>query len=231
MRDSRTPSVVVIDSGETIFDETRTWSIWADRLGIPVFTLFVTLGGVLAQGRPFHDVFGRFQHGFDLDTELKARSAAGVPHVIEASDLYPDVRPALEQLRVAGIRTVLASNLTGEGEDAVQRIGLPIDHILGSSQLGYANREPEFYRRLCTLLDVTAQDVLYVSHRIDTALPAARAAGLTGLYLQRGPIAHIMLGTPADAAETRRIRLLTELPQQLGTASGIVSADQQETAR
>ncbi|HET7082723.1 MAG TPA: haloacid dehalogenase, partial [Candidatus Limnocylindria bacterium] len=39
---------VILDVGETIIDETRVWSIWADMLGIPRLTFLAGFGAVLA---------------------------------------------------------------------------------------------------------------------------------------------------------------------------------------
>ena len=46
--------------GETIIDETRVWSIWADMLGIPRLTFLAGFGAVLARGGEHRDVFELF---------------------------------------------------------------------------------------------------------------------------------------------------------------------------
>jgi len=206
---------VVLDSGETLFDETRTWSVWAERLGVPPFTLFVALGGVLAQGRPFHEVFDRFEPGFDYAAELDARSLRDRPHVFTAADLHPDVVGALTALRDRGVSVFVAGNYTPEGVAAVRALGLPVAGVLASCELGARNDEPAFFERVLKHLQLPAGAALYVSHRLDTALPSARLVGLRTLYLQRGPIAHILLGTPADRRERTRIRDLAHLPPLL----------------
>ena len=41
---------VVFDVGETLVDETRVWSTWADVVGIPRLTFMAVLGAVIARG-------------------------------------------------------------------------------------------------------------------------------------------------------------------------------------
>ena len=41
---------VCLDVGETLIDETRVWSIWADVLGIPRLTFMAAFGAVVARG-------------------------------------------------------------------------------------------------------------------------------------------------------------------------------------
>ena len=47
---------VVFDVGETLVDETRAWSDWADWLGIPRLTLFAVLGAVIAHGQDHREL-------------------------------------------------------------------------------------------------------------------------------------------------------------------------------
>ena len=50
---------VVFDVGETLIDETRIWSRWADRLGVPRFAMLGLLGGMAAMDRPHGDATTR----------------------------------------------------------------------------------------------------------------------------------------------------------------------------
>jgi phosphoglycolate phosphatase-like HAD superfamily hydrolase len=51
---------VVFDVGETLVDETRTWTSWADWLGIPRLTALAMLGAAIARGQhhlaPFREM-------------------------------------------------------------------------------------------------------------------------------------------------------------------------------
>ena len=41
---------VCLDVGETLIDETRIWSVWADVAGISRLTLMAALGATIAGG-------------------------------------------------------------------------------------------------------------------------------------------------------------------------------------
>src|SRR5207247_4057306 len=51
---------VVLDVGETLVDETRVWSSWADELRIPRLTFMAGLGAVIARGGNHPEVFAMF---------------------------------------------------------------------------------------------------------------------------------------------------------------------------
>src|SRR5450756_841754 len=70
---------VVFDVGETLIDETRLWTAWADRLGLPRLTFLAALGAVIARGGDHRTVFGLFRPGFDVDAVQARRRAAGAP--------------------------------------------------------------------------------------------------------------------------------------------------------
>src|SRR5206468_832176 len=68
---------VFFDAGETLFDETRSWSAWADWLGVPRLTLLASLGVVLARGEHHTKAFELVRPGIDIERERAAREAAG----------------------------------------------------------------------------------------------------------------------------------------------------------
>jgi hypothetical protein len=48
---------VCLDVGETLVDETRIWSIWADMVGVARLTFMAMLGAVIARGGQHREVF------------------------------------------------------------------------------------------------------------------------------------------------------------------------------
>src|SRR5574338_365759 len=52
---------VCLDVGETLIDETRIWSLWADELGVPRLTFLAALGAVIERGGEHRDVFQIFE--------------------------------------------------------------------------------------------------------------------------------------------------------------------------
>ena len=95
---------VMFDVGETIVDETRVWSTWADVVGIPRLTFMAVLGAVIARGGAHQEVFAELgldhweRHRDDLEAAYGGFTDA---------DLYPDVRPALNGLHAAGYRLAI----------------------------------------------------------------------------------------------------------------------------
>ncbi|MEV1204545.1 hypothetical protein [Microbispora rosea] len=63
---------LVFDVGETLIDETRIWSRWADRLGVPRLTFMGVLGGMAALDRSHREAFELIRPGIDLDAEIDA---------------------------------------------------------------------------------------------------------------------------------------------------------------
>ena len=57
---------VVFDVGETLIDETRAWTAWADHLGVPALTFLGVLGGAIQRGEDHRTPFRVFAPGLDL---------------------------------------------------------------------------------------------------------------------------------------------------------------------
>src|SRR5690242_7751566 len=51
------PRWVCLDVGETLIDETRVWSVWAETLGIPTMTFLAAFGAVVDRGLDHASVF------------------------------------------------------------------------------------------------------------------------------------------------------------------------------
>ncbi|HEY7737747.1 MAG TPA: haloacid dehalogenase, partial [Candidatus Limnocylindria bacterium] len=98
---------VVFDVGETLVDETRVWSAWADVVGVPRLTFMAVLGAVIARGGAHQEVFAALgldhweRHRDDLEAAYGG---------FREEDLYPDVRPAMAALRAAGFRLGIFGN-------------------------------------------------------------------------------------------------------------------------
>ena len=69
-----TVRAVVFDVGETLVDETRIWSAWADLLGVPRLTFFGVLGGVIARGGDHREPFRLFSRPKESRAAVGARS-------------------------------------------------------------------------------------------------------------------------------------------------------------
>ena len=87
---------------------------------------------------------------------------------------------AVRQVRDAGYRTALLTNISREGE-AIFRNLFPVDElfdvVIDSSKVGMRKPDPEIYRLTCSLLGVAPERCLF----IDDLLCNVEAAGALGM--------------------------------------------------
>jgi HAD superfamily hydrolase (TIGR01662 family) len=207
-------STYVFDVGETLVDETRHWQRIADRIGVPRFTLFGVLGGVIEQDRDHRDVFKYF--GVDLDALSREIDAENNPDDdMRTEDFYPDAIPTLKALVAAGHRIALAANQPARAQLALEGLGLPVDFVATSSKWGVAKPSPEFFARVIAEAGVAARDIIYVGDRLDFDVRPAKAAGMQAVLIRRGPWGHLHAERPGSAAADRIIDSLAELRDPL----------------
>jgi HAD superfamily hydrolase (TIGR01662 family) len=176
---------VCLDVGETLIDETRIWSIWADELGVPRLTFLAALGAVIARGGEHRDVFPMF--GAD-DWQLRMASVEGAYGGFAAEDLYPDALPALAALRDAGYRVAVVANQPAARSDELRGIGLEADVLAMSEEMGVAKPDAAFFARALELMgSPDPASVAYVGDRIDNDVRPAAAAGMRAVWIRRGP--------------------------------------------
>lgn len=198
---------VVFDVGETLIDETRIWSRWADRLGVTRFTLLGMLGGMAALDRPHSDVFELLRPGFDLEAEQEAwkrDDPDGLRVNFDADDLYPDVRPGLAALRDLGYELIIAGNQPPQAYDALAAMDLPVDAIHTSDGWGVAKPAPEFFAKVVAVSGREPEEILYVGDRLDNDVRPAGAAGMRTALIRRGPWGHLHAARP-EAAEADHV--------------------------
>lgn len=211
-----TLKAVVFDVGETIVDETRAWSAWADWLGIPKLTFLAVCGAVIASGNPNHrEPFRTFRPGLDLAEELGKREAAGVGDRITAEDLYPDAIPCLRAVHDAGYRIGVVGNQPARAEVALAGFGLPLDLVGSSASWGVEKPDVRFFQRIAAELALPPGEIAYVGDRVDNDVRPAAAAGMLAIFVRRGPWAWIQAPAddPPEAALT--VNSLAELPAAL----------------
>lgn len=206
---------VVFDVGETLVDETRAWSEWADYLGIPQLTFLAGLGAVIARGGDHTEVFELFRPGLDMPAVLTDPAAGELRDTVRADDLYPDAMPCLAALATAGYRLGVVGNQPS-GAEAIFRDGsVPIELVASSATWGVAKPDLAFFARILAELDLPPGEVAYVGDRLDNDIGPAARAGMVAVFIRRGPWAWIQAGRtdPPDAAIV--IESLVELPGAL----------------
>jgi len=206
---------VVFDVGETLVDETRAWSGWADWLGIPRFTFLAVSGAVIERGGDHREPLEIFRPGMNLDEESRKREQAGQGDLVTVDDLYPDAAACLQALHDAGYRIGVVGNQPAPAAAALADLGLPIDLLATSSEWGVHKPDPRFFDRIAAEFGLPASEIAYVGDRVDNDVRPAAAAGMVAVFLRRGPWAWIQAprDDPPEAALT--IATLAELPAAL----------------
>jgi FMN phosphatase YigB (HAD superfamily) len=167
----------------------------ADAAGVPPLTLMGVMGGLIARGRDFSEVWDelgveRPDGDFRMDT------------------WYDDALPCLARLRAAGLRVCACGN-TPERTEAL--VGPYVDAVGSSARWGVWKPDRAFFERVVDLAGVPAASIAYVGDRVDNDVGPAIAAGMVGVHIRRGPWGY--LHEPPAAAI--RIRSLDELPEVL----------------
>jgi HAD superfamily hydrolase (TIGR01509 family) len=207
-----TVRAVVFDVGETLVDETRIWSAWADWLGVPRLTFMAVLGALIERGGDHLDPLRLFRPDIDVRAEFAKRREAGVPDDLRVEDLYPDAVPALRALIAAGYRVGIVGNQPSRAEAVFTGLGLSFDFVASSASWGLAKPDPAFFARIAAELELPPEEIAYVGDRLDNDVRPAAAAGMAAIFVRRGPWGWIQAGRsdPPEAAAT--IETLSELP-------------------
>jgi HAD superfamily hydrolase (TIGR01549 family) len=211
---------VFFDVGETLVCEDGVWRAWADWYGVPPLTLMGALGAVIERRADHLDVLRLFEPGFDLAAAEAARARAGRSYAISAADLYDDAVPCLRALSSAGYLVGVAGN---QPPDVTERLmgslGLDLDVVASSAAWGVEKPDPAFFTRLAAVAGLPVSEIAYVGDRVDNDVLPARTAGMTAVFLRRGPWGYVHAGWPEAARADLRIESLAELPALLGALS------------
>lgn len=207
---------VAFDIGETLIDETRIWSRWADRLGVPRLTLMGVLGGLAALDRPYREVFDILRPGVDLEMEMekwRREDPEGLRENFDGTDLYPDVRDCFARLHEAGFGVLVAGNQPIQAREALERMELGVDAILVSAELGVEKPAPAFFKRVAHAAGFPPEGILYVGDRPDNDVLPARAAGMRTALIKRGLWGHLHADRPVADFADLVIDSLADLPE------------------
>jgi FMN phosphatase YigB (HAD superfamily) len=208
---------VCFDVGETLIDETREWNGWADFMGVPPLTLFTALGVSMSRGESHRKVFEIFRPDLDFSTVRQQRAALGWKYRFEPTDLYPDARPCLIELRERGFKVLIAGNQPVEAEAALHGLDLPVDVIASSAGWGVSKPNPRFFERVIEAAGVPAAEIAYVGDRVDNDVIPSRAAGMMAVFLRRGPWGWMHEERPEIEQAHLRLRTLHGLADLLAS--------------
>lgn len=211
---------VAFDIGETLINETRIWSRWADRLGVPQSTFMGVLGGLAGLDRLHREVFQIFRPDLDLNRELEKwryEEPDSLRENFDEEDLYPDVRDCFSGLRAAGFKVLIAGNQPLQAKAALEAMELAVDAILISAELGVEKPAPAFFDRVAGEAGVGPEEILYVGDRLDNDVLPARAAGMRTVLLKRGPWGYLHAERPEAKLADLVTDSLSEIPRWVET--------------
>jgi HAD superfamily hydrolase (TIGR01549 family) len=202
---------VCLDVGETLIDETRVWSIWADVLGVPRLTFMAAFGAVIAGGGEHSGVFTLLGLRAWRARMPEVRAAYGG---FRAEDLYADAPAAIGALREHGYRVSIIANQPAERTAELRALGIDAEVMAMSDEMGVAKPDPAFFARALELMGgVAPGDVAYVGDRPDNDVRPAAAAGMRAVWLRRGPWGVVARTIPPEAALV--VGSLTELVERV----------------
>jgi putative hydrolase of the HAD superfamily len=116
-----------------------------------------------------------------IDTILAAQYAP------DSWELYPDVRPAVSELRAAGLKVGIVSDWGSNLLPIVEALGLAteLDFVLASGAVRISKRDPALYRLAAERAGVDPGEALMVGDTLLSDVEGAQAAGMDGVLLRR----------------------------------------------
>ena len=101
-------------------------------------------------------------------------------------------------------------------ETSLAALGVPADFIASSARWGVEKPDPAFFARAVEVAGVPAHAIAYVGDRLDNDVLPAKAAGMLGVFIRRGPWGVIHAASPQAAAADLRLETLAGLAEALG---------------
>ncbi len=160
------------------------------------------------------DFFSRYEQliletaGISVTTDLAQRvwkMAMSVP-----KDFVPfsDTVPALEQLRKAGYKVGIITNLRRDLDDLCQRVGLTpyLDFAVGSQEVGIEKPHPPIFMAALDRVKAAPEECLHVGDQVRSDVMGAQGVGMKAVLLDRS-------GFGANGADCPTIASLSELGQ------------------
>ncbi|MEU5867703.1 HAD family hydrolase [Nonomuraea sp. NPDC047529] len=146
----------------------------------------------------------------EAPADLEAAFASYAEHYRRGWAAYPDVAPALAELRGYTLG-VLTNGSRGVQEAKVRAIGLDVGPVLTGEGLGgHFKPSPACYAAAARALGLPPEEVLLVGDDLDNDVRGPAAAGMPSVWIDR-------LGAEAAPEGFPRLTSLTELPALLAS--------------
>jgi putative hydrolase of the HAD superfamily len=100
---------------------------------------------------------------------------------------YPDVLPALGELRDRGLTLVIASNWDCSLRDWLGPTGIMelVDGVVTSAEVGAPKPDPRVFERALAIAHAAPSEALHVGDKLDNDVEGAAAAGVRAVLVQR----------------------------------------------
>ena len=193
---------VFFDVGETLTNEGAFWGKVGRLAGVEPHVMWAGLGAAIVR-REHH------WRAYELLGVERPEHSIGW----DASELYPDVLPCLQQLRADGYFIGVAGNAGGDLVDPlIEAAGMDVDLVASSLTLGVEKPAAAFFERLLAAAGVSADEAVYVGDRVDNDVVPAADAGMAAVFVRRGPWGYLQASWPEAARARAHIDSLAELP-------------------
>ncbi|MBA3779147.1 MAG: HAD-IA family hydrolase [Chloroflexi bacterium] len=205
------PEVVFLDVGDTLIRPEPSWAaVYLAGLrahGLEVSAEDVT-AALAANGAEYEADLGPFEASEAasfarikaIDAPIMARLGhTDVPDALyesigkaffqaEAWHIFPDVLPALESLRSAGLRLAVISNWLWNGPELLEKLGLAswFEAIVMSARVGYQKPHPQIFERALELMEVRPERAVHVGDSYRADVTGAHGVGIRPVLLDRG---------------------------------------------
>ncbi len=196
---------VVFDQGETLINETRFWSSVAAYAGVPDFTLFGVLGGLIERRENHRSVFSIMQ--------IESVDPGIIGYQVEQRDLYPDVIRTLTRLKHDGYILATAGNQSANVEGEMAGLDLPVVLNATSAGWGLSKPDPAFFLKIAEELKLEPAEILYIGDRLDNDVLPALGVGMHAAFIRRGPWGYLHSTWPEIADVKHQITDLGQIPQ------------------
>jgi HAD superfamily hydrolase (TIGR01509 family) len=164
--------------------------------------------------------FELLRPGFDLERERAALDASGRRWGFDASDLYPDAVPCLQQLRAAGLRIGIVGNQPAVVETMLEELHGLADVVGSSGRWGVEKPSPAFFERVVAEVGLEPGAIAYVGDRLDNDVLPAQRLGMVGVFLLRGPWALVQQSWPEAERARLTVDTLDGLAERLAALGG-----------
>jgi putative hydrolase of the HAD superfamily len=128
----------------------------------------------------------------------------------ENFDLYEDVLPVLEALRLAGLKIGLVSNTSRDLDSFVSHFNLPVDAWISSGRHGKVKPSPSIFMAVLDQLGVGPESAVMVGDSLEDDVEGARALGMRAYLVDRDGRTDVPDALPTLLALPALIRVETD---------------------